>query len=123
MVDQQILPKKKKTVQNILEQKTLKWVFVGDKGGMDKATCNSILSILFDIVDGSVLIISTDPTHNLSDVFQQRFTKTSILVNDFTNLYAMEVDPTIEHKDIGILQSVSSELRVYRRRRCRSHHS
>ncbi|KAL4330323.1 hypothetical protein AHAS_Ahas13G0388600 [Arachis hypogaea] len=77
---------------------------------MGKVTCNSILSILLDTVNDSVLIISTNPTHNLSDAFQQRFTKTSILVNDFTNLYAMEVDPTVEHKDIGISRSVSSEL-------------
>lgn len=80
------------SVENLRESTTLKWIFVGGKGGVGKTTTACALSTLLAKSRESVLLLSTDPAHNVSDAWCEKFGPTPQLVTGFNNLYAMELD-------------------------------
>lgn len=86
-----------------------KILLVGGKGGVGKTTVSSALSMLAAKNGKKVLLVSTDPAHSLSDVFNMDIGDRLQHVSD--NLTVMEIDPDKEVKEH--IARVSSQMKRF----------
>lgn len=91
------------SLKSIVSHDTLKWIFVGGKGGVGKTTSSSSISIQLALNNPNkqYLLISTDPAHNLSDAFGEKFGKEARKVTGMDNLSCMEIDPSSTLQDLS----------------------
>ncbi|KAL3232619.1 ATPase GET3 [Nakaseomyces bracarensis] len=92
-----------RNLKSLIESTTHKWIFVGGKGGVGKTTSSCSIAIQMALAQPQkqFLLISTDPAHNLSDAFGEKFDKDARKVTGMNNLSCMEIDPSAALKDMN----------------------
>jgi len=70
------------------------YVLYGGKGGVGKTTCAAATALGYGREGSSTLVVSTDPAHSLSDVFDIEIGPEPTRVLEGTDLWAVEIDPT-----------------------------
>ncbi|MFC4249662.1 ArsA family ATPase [Natribaculum luteum] len=89
-----------------------RFVFFGGKGGVGKTTVSSAYAL--ECVDAGLetLLVSTDPAHSTSDVFDQQFDDEPRPVEGYDGLSLMEIDPEQEVQDhlMDLKRQLGSQL-------------
>jgi arsenite-transporting ATPase len=68
---------------------------IGGKGGVGKTTCASAIALHFSLQGKKTLIISSDPTPSLSDIFEMEIGDQETSINHADNLYGIEVSSEV----------------------------
>jgi arsenite-activated ATPase ArsA len=72
------------------------YVFFGGKGGTGKTTISCAYGIKCAAAGLETLVVSTDPAHSVTDVFNQEFKNEPRPVKSIARLDAMQIDPDEE---------------------------
>lgn len=108
-----VVVNKKGVNLDMLEKNIL---FVGGKGGVGKSTSAAAIALKSAEAGYKTLLISTDPAHNVGDIFDTKIGGKTKKVA--TNLYALEIDPEMETENYinsvkenikGVVQSAMME--------------
>ena len=75
------------------EQKRL--IMIGGKGGVGKTTCASAIALHFSGQGKKTLIISSDPTPSLSDIFEMEIGDRETPIKGVANLYGIEISSEV----------------------------
>src|SRR5258705_7089437 len=89
-------------------------LFFGGKGGVGKTTCASAVALAASREGRRVLLVSTDPAHSTSDIFQKPFGADEREI--YGGLYGLEIDAALEarryidHAKAGIARMFSQAV-------------
>ncbi len=67
-------------------------IMVGGKGGVGKTTCASAIALRFAALGNRTLLVSSDPTPSLSDMFECEIGDQTRVIADTGNLYGLELN-------------------------------
>jgi arsenite-transporting ATPase len=74
-----------------LDQQSKRLIMIGGKGGVGKTTCASAIALHFSLQGKKTLIISSDPTPSLSDIFEMEIGDHETPVKSARNLFGIEI--------------------------------
>lgn len=83
-------------------------VFVGGKGGVGKTTMAATLAVLAADQGQSCLLVSTDPAHSLSDIFDRTIGSSPQKLDQ--NLWGLEINPDTEA--VKHIQTVKNQMKL-----------
>ena len=86
-----LLADNRKAARRLLEKRIL---FFGGKGGVGKTTCAAAVALAASREGRRVLLVSTDPAHSTSDIFERQFTREEREI--LPNLFGLEIDADFE---------------------------
>ena len=74
-----------------LDRESKNLIMIGGKGGVGKTTCASAIALHFSLGGRKTLLISSDPTPSLSDIFETEIGDQETPLEDAKNLYGIEI--------------------------------
>ena len=79
------------SMRSLIEKRVL---FFGGKGGVGKTTCASAIAVIASQAGKRVLLVSTDPAHSTSDMFERPIGPEPVQL--LPNLHGLEIDGEFE---------------------------
>ena len=80
---------------NRLDREPQRLIMIGGKGGVGKTTCASAIALHFALKGKKTLIISSDPTPSLSDIFEMEIGDRETPIRNIANLWGIEISSEV----------------------------